>query len=48
MSSYDPDYEHWEFGKLSAMREIALAMEEDYKFYYMGETDTIEFQHTLI
>ncbi|RDW90334.1 arginyltransferase [Aspergillus mulundensis] len=33
---YDPDYEHWEIGKLSAMREIALAIEEGYKYYYMG------------
>ncbi|KAL2794684.1 arginine-tRNA-protein transferase [Aspergillus keveii] len=33
---YDPDYEHWEFGKLSAMREIALAIEDGYKYYYMG------------
>ncbi|OJJ59026.1 hypothetical protein ASPSYDRAFT_58214 [Aspergillus sydowii CBS 593.65] len=33
---YDPDYEHWEFGKLSAMREIALAIEEGYGYYYMG------------
>ncbi len=36
MQSYDPDYEHWEFGKLSAMREIALAIEEGYGYYYMG------------
>ncbi|KAF7128588.1 hypothetical protein CNMCM5793_003376 [Aspergillus hiratsukae] len=33
---YDPDYEHWEFGKLSAMREIALALEGSYQYYYMG------------
>ncbi|KAL2825153.1 arginine-tRNA-protein transferase [Aspergillus cavernicola] len=33
---YDPDYEHWEFGKLSAMREIALAVEDGYQYYYMG------------
>ncbi|KAL3474963.1 arginine-tRNA-protein transferase [Aspergillus californicus] len=33
---YDPDYEHWEIGKLSAMREIALATEEGYQYYYMG------------
>jgi arginine-tRNA-protein transferase len=35
--SYDPDYEHWEFGKLSAMREIAFAQENNYAYYYMGE-----------
>ncbi|KAH8427525.1 arginyltransferase [Aspergillus melleus] len=33
---YDPAYEQWEFGKLSALREIALASEGDYKYYYMG------------
>ncbi|PYH99587.1 arginine-tRNA-protein transferase [Aspergillus ellipticus CBS 707.79] len=33
---YDPDYEQWEFGKLSAMREIALAIEAEYQYYYMG------------
>ncbi|KAI1974034.1 Arginyl-tRNA--protein transferase 1 [Ophidiomyces ophidiicola] len=33
---YDPDYEQWEFGKLSAMRELAMAIEEGYKYYYMG------------
>ncbi|KAL4893196.1 arginine-tRNA-protein transferase [Aspergillus ambiguus] len=33
---YDPEYEAWEFGKLSAMREIALALEGQYQYYYMG------------
>ncbi|PKY01654.1 arginine-tRNA-protein transferase [Aspergillus campestris IBT 28561] len=33
---YDPAYEAWEFGKLSAMREIAMAAEEKYQYYYMG------------
>ncbi|KAF9883582.1 Arginyl-tRNA--protein transferase 1 [Aspergillus nanangensis] len=33
---YDPDYEQWEFGKLSAMREIALTLEGPYHYYYMG------------
>lgn len=33
---YDPDYEQWEFGKLSAMREIALTIEGKYDYYYMG------------
>ncbi|WEW57224.1 Arginyl-tRNA--protein transferase 1 [Emydomyces testavorans] len=32
---YDPKYEQWEFGKLSAMREIALALEEHHQYYYM-------------
>jgi len=33
---YHSDYEKWSFGKLSALREAALAMEQGYKFYYMG------------
>ena len=35
--SYDPDYEQWEFGKLSALREIALSIEDSYQYYYMGK-----------
>ncbi|KMK61725.1 arginine-tRNA-protein transferase, putative [Aspergillus fumigatus Z5] len=34
---YDPDYEQWELGKLSAMREIALALEGSYQYYYMED-----------
>ncbi|KAF2016875.1 arginine-tRNA-protein transferase 1 [Aaosphaeria arxii CBS 175.79] len=33
---YHSDFEKWSFGKLSAMREAALALEAGYKFYYMG------------
>ncbi|KAJ5220974.1 arginine-tRNA-protein transferase [Penicillium citrinum] len=33
---YDPEYEEWEFGKLSALREIAFAQENGYPYYYMG------------
>ncbi|KAJ5129396.1 uncharacterized protein N7515_005435 [Penicillium bovifimosum] len=33
---YDPAYEQWEIGKLSAMREIAFSMENQYQYYYMG------------
>ncbi|CAL5868202.1 uncharacterized protein PFLUO_LOCUS2426 [Penicillium psychrofluorescens] len=33
---YDPEYEQWEFGKLSALREIGFALENDYLYYYMG------------
>ncbi|OJJ80600.1 arginyltransferase [Aspergillus glaucus CBS 516.65] len=33
---YDPDYETWEFGKLSALREVALTIEGNYRYYYMG------------
>ncbi len=35
--SYDPSLEGWQLGKLSALREIALAIEGQYKYYYMGE-----------
>lgn len=33
---YHQDFEQWSFGKLSAMRETALALEHDYQYYYMG------------
>ncbi|KAL1644113.1 Arginyl-tRNA--protein transferase 1 [Didymella pomorum] len=33
---YHSDYEKWQFGKLSALREAALAIEGDYQYYYMG------------
>lgn len=33
---YHQDFEKWSFGKLSAMREAALALEGGYEFYYMG------------
>ncbi|KAK8198519.1 Arginyl-tRNA--protein transferase 1 [Zalaria obscura] len=33
---YHQDFEKWSFGKISAMREAALALEEGYEFYYMG------------
>jgi len=33
---YDPDFGEWEFGKLSAMREISLTLEGGYQYYYMG------------
>ncbi|KAJ9623513.1 Arginyl-tRNA--protein transferase 1 [Taxawa tesnikishii (nom. ined.)] len=33
---YHPDFEKWSFGKVSAMREAALALEKGYNFYYMG------------
>ena len=37
MDSYHPDFEEWQLGKLSALREIALAIEGKYKYYYMGQ-----------
>ncbi|GAB7362506.1 hypothetical protein MBLNU230_g2826t2 [Neophaeotheca triangularis] len=33
---YHNDFEHWSFGKLSAMREATLALEGEYQYYYMG------------
>lgn len=35
--SYHSDYIDWNFGKLSVMREIYLAIEGGYRYYYMGE-----------
>lgn len=37
VDSYDPDFEEWQLGKLSALREIALSFEGQYKWYYMGQ-----------
>ena len=34
--SYHSDYESHTLGKLSALREIALTIEGNYKYYYMG------------
>lgn len=36
LNSYHQDVEDWKFGKLSALREIQLAIEGDYDYYYMG------------
>jgi arginyl-tRNA---protein transferase len=33
---YHQDFEKYSFGKLSALREAALAQEDGYNFYYMG------------
>ncbi|KAK4506957.1 hypothetical protein PRZ48_000690 [Zasmidium cellare] len=33
---YHSDFEKWSFGKLSALREAALAHEQGYQYYYMG------------
>jgi len=33
---YHQDFEHWSFGKLSALREASFARENGYQFYYMG------------
>jgi len=33
---YHSDFERWSFGKLSALREAALALEGGYEYYYMG------------
>lgn len=33
---YHSDFEQWQFGKLSALREAALTLEGGYKYYYMG------------
>jgi len=33
---YHSEFEKWSFGKLSALREAALAVEKGYDYYYMG------------
>jgi len=33
---YHQDFEKWSLGKLSALREAALALEAGYEYYYMG------------
>ena len=33
---YHQDVGEWEFGKLSALREIAMARDDGYRYYYMG------------
>lgn len=33
---YHRDFEKWSLGKLSALRETALALEGGYEYYYMG------------
>ena len=33
---YNPDYAQWDWGKISALQEIALAIEGAYNHYYMG------------
>ncbi|KAH7090212.1 arginine-tRNA-protein transferase 1 [Paraphoma chrysanthemicola] len=33
---YHSDFEQWHFGKLSALREAALALTGGYQYYYMG------------
>ena len=34
---YHRDVSCWDFGKLSVLREIDLALQGGYKFYYMGK-----------
>jgi arginine-tRNA-protein transferase len=33
---YHHDFEKWSFGKLSAVREACLALQQGYEYYYMG------------
>jgi arginine-tRNA-protein transferase len=33
---YHSDFEKWSFGKISALREACLALEDGYQYYYMG------------
>lgn len=34
---YHENVNDWNFGKLSALREIAMAVEGGYRYYYMGK-----------
>ena len=38
MRRYHSSVERWEFGKLSALQEAALAVEGGYRYYYMGKS----------
>src|ERR1700744_1642333 len=46
--SYDPEYQHWDFGKTSALRETALALEAGYEYYYMGTFIKVGAGETLL
>jgi Arginine-tRNA-protein transferase, C terminus len=46
--SYDPEYQHWDFGKISALHEAQLALEAGYEFYYMGRSCRIRRPVTLL
>ena len=37
MQRYHSSVNEWEFGKLSALQEAALAVEGGYRYYYMGK-----------
>ncbi len=36
MNSYNQEMAPWAFGKIGALREALLAMEGNYRYYYMG------------
>ncbi|KAL9640229.1 MAG: hypothetical protein Q9164_000416 [Protoblastenia rupestris] len=42
---YHEDFSDWNFGKISALRETALALEGDYRYYYM---DSITHEWDLL
>lgn len=45
---YHEDFHEWDFGKLSAMREMALAIEENYQLYYMGSQIPARYSESLL
>ncbi|EFE40693.1 hypothetical protein TRV_04587, partial [Trichophyton verrucosum HKI 0517] len=47
LDSYDPEYEKFELGKISAMREIALTQEMHFQHYYMGILPPFSFNLNL-
>ena len=36
LCSYDPEYQQWDWGKISALQEIDMALQAGYGYYYMG------------
>ena len=38
---YHTSVSDWNFGKLSALQEIALTLEGGYRFYYMGQSQKL-------
>lgn len=40
---YHENVNDWNFGKLSALREIAMAVEGGYRYYYMGKESFLRY-----
>lgn len=42
------DVKDWDFGKMSALREIDLALQGGYRYYYMGKKKSFTTLKTII